>query len=233
MAPILPILWSFRTPIAIGVALLAGWGALKWYGHTKYEEGRKEVAVVKAELKQAREDWSVEVLKWNKMVDNQSLELEKAKREKEEIVARNLKEFFERKKAEETNRSKREDEIKANIKPTDTIVVPSVFERLYNDTVKGSHLANGDSGNIQVPKDRPSTLGETKTFDATAFTQVIIRNLGEYNSLALRCSKLIDVVIELETKYGVDFKGPEGTSVSDGGNISTGAAGDHVPRPSG
>ena len=228
----LSLLWSLRTPIAIGLAILSLVLALWGYGHRRYNEGievgHKEVVKIQQILDTERMLWKREEAVWKKQVEEQKVELAAAKRLKEEIVKKNLDEFFKQKKANETNRSKREDEIKASIKPTDTITVPSVFERVYNDATKGSSITVGNQGNLQVSQNRSSLIGETKTFDATSFTQVIVGNIEEYNRLASQCSKLIDVVTELEASYGTYNEGIKGASNPNGGDILTGTVRDQL-----
>lgn len=225
-------LWAFRTPIAIGLAVVVLLGALWGYGHHRYnqgyEVGHKEAIAAKAQLQLERDKWQVEVKIWQEQVKKQQDALDAAKKEKEEIVKQNLENFFKQKTIIDKARSKREVEISKNIKPTDTIIVPSIFERVYNNTVKGSYIATGDKGNLQVSENRSSTLGETKTFDAFAFTQVVIKNVEQYNSLALQCGKLIDTVVQLEKTYGANLEGSEGSTVANGGNIFDGATRDQL-----
>jgi len=225
-------LWAFRGPIAIVLSILSILAVLWGYGHSRYnaglEVGHQEAVAAKLELKLAKEQWQGEVKIWQQQVKEQTEALAKAKAEKEEIVKQNLQNFFKQKTIIDKNRSNREAEIKASIKPTDTITVPGVFERVYNDAVKGSNLIFGDKGDLQVPKDRPSIVGETKTFDALAFTQVVVGNAEEYNRLALRCSKLIDTVVQLEAKYGANAEGSERQIVATGGDILDGAIRDQL-----
>lgn len=225
-------LWAFRGPIAIVLGILSTLAALWGYGHSRYnaglEVGHQEAVAAKLELRLAKEQWQGEVKIWQQQVKNQQDALEKIKKEKEEIVKTNLQNFFKQKTIIDKNRSNREVEIKASIRLTDTITVPSVFERVYNDTVKGSNIAVGDKGNLQVSKDRSGIAGETKTFDALAFTQVIIGNAEEYNRLALQCGKLIDTVVQLENQYGTNTEGSKGQIVATGGDVFDGAIRDQL-----
>lgn len=228
--PFLSILWSLRTPIAIGLAILSLVGALKWYGHTKYEEGLKKgndkAAIIEGEFR-------IEAAKWNKFKEAQEREVYLAGERKKEINKRNLEDLFKKQKANDDNRRNRENEIKANIKPTDTITVPAVFERVYNAAAKGPGVANGDQGDIQVSQDRSGLIDKTRTFDATAFSQVVIGNVEKYNKLSLQCSKLIDIITELEVSYGTNNEGPKGPAGPARGNVSDGASGHQISRPSG
>jgi hypothetical protein len=209
------ILWAFRTPIVIGLSILAMLGVWSWHGHVKYEEGYKvghlEYTKLKQEFQAAQDDWKSQEKKWQDQVAAQKAALEQAQKEKQEIVKQNLNEFFKQKKTNDTKRTTRENEIKVSIKPTDVIIVPSIFYWVYNDATKGTGSSQGTSSDVQIPQDRSSLAGETKTFDATAFTQVVIGNVEEYNSLALRCGKLIDVVNQLEATYnGANPEGSKG-----------------------
>lgn len=226
----LTLLWKFRTPIAIILACLAAFGALKWYGYTKYKEGKAEIQA-ELDLKQAA--WNIEAQKWNRQVELQKSMLEMEQKRKNEIVKRNKQEFDVQQKLLKQTEKERDEEIRKNIKPNDTVTVPAVFERLYNDAAEGSRFAVGNSGNFQVPQNRPSIVGETKTFDAVAFTQVVTENLAKYNSLALQCSKLINTVKELEDTYGIDTERPKGKAGTNGGNLPNGTTGPVRSGPSG
>lgn len=223
---------QFKTPILITVGVLSVWGALAYWGHTKYEEGFRvghlEAVAAKKELKERTAVFEAKVIEWNAMVQKQQKELDDAIAKKEEVTKRNLEDLFKQQKKNTTKRISREKEIKANIKLTDTVTVPSEFERVYNDAVKGSALTDGDKGNIQVPENRPSLIGETKTFEALAFTQVVVGNVEAYNELATQCGKLIDTVTELEATYGANIEGSEGQASTDGGDVPDGVAGDRL-----
>jgi hypothetical protein len=225
----LALLWAFRGPIAIVAAVLALLGTWIWHGHEKYQEGLKvgNEKFKKEQMahQQDRTDWEATVTTWQAQVKTQQDELAKAKKEKEDIVAKNLDEYNKLKAQQVVKRSKIENEIKLNFKPTDVVVVPSEFVRLHNEAVGSTPTPEGNVEKFSISKNRSESTGKVQTFDATSFAEVVLGNVNEYKTLALRCDKLVDVVTKLEDTYGrTNIGGFDLQTVPDGRDVLSGVA---------
>lgn len=207
--------------LLLGVIALILAGGVWHYHHTREQllAARATIATMEKEHKKEKEAWQEEVKRWNAIVEQQKRELELAKQQKEAIVKQERKKFdsvFKKVvKVPEVIRN----EVKLVVRPNDDVVVPTGFVRLYNDAVEGSRVA-AEGGEVRVSKDRSDLLGKSNTFDAVAFTEVVIENLYKYNELALRCNSLIDIVLKLERTYGTTYSGGTGGDVAELGGDS-------------
>lgn len=164
---------------------------------------------------------------WQKQVDEQNAAIEAAKQQKAEIVEKNRRSFDQIFKENKKNEQQSKQRVTAEIRPTDVVTAPTALVREYNAAVasrSGAPRADGGS-KVGLPKDPVGTVGEVGTYDAMAVAEALIANAYRYNQLALRCDTLVDIVKELEAKYGTTpVGGPVGKAEADGGNSVGGAA---------
>jgi hypothetical protein len=213
---------TFWKPIAGILAVLAVFGSLKYWGHTKYEEG---LAVGEAKYEECNKNFGIQKSLWDKQVEQQKRELVAFEKDKQSIIDSAASKYNQLSRKVATNKQETTNEIKATIQPTDRAIVPYGFVSVYNHAVEGSRIAQGISSQANVPDYSTGVESKVVTFDATYFTTVIKSNVDEYNSLAARCDKLIDVVTDLEKQYGRNIEGSENKVESVRGNLPDGAAG--------
>lgn len=193
-------------PILIGVVILGG--IVYHVGAVKLAE-RRGYNQATAEWEVKEQGWKKEVARWEAQVKQLNEEVEASKKAKKEVVQRNFDMFKESKKKNEVKKKEVTSAVKESIKPTDVVTVPLVFVELYNDAVAGTGSPDGSGREARPPADSTRAAGQIATFDAVAFTQVMLSNVLQYNELAVRCDALIDIVNELEdVENGIDSKGP-------------------------
>lgn len=180
---------------AIGIAIVAFFG----YGKYQYHQGYKEMEV---KYKLCQQEFKTEAEKWHAQVERQKKELKEFELKKEDTVKRNWDVFKTTSKKVKVNKEKTDAAITTSIVPTATVRVPMGFVWVYNSAVEGSRIATGDKSGSEVPDYSLRPKDETVTFNATYFTEVVKGNVDQYNELATRCGKLIDIVDELEKDYG-------------------------------
>jgi hypothetical protein len=159
---------------------------------------------------------------WQKQVDAQNAAIEAAKQDKVEIVEKNRKSFDQIFKENKKNEQKSKQRVSVEIRPTDVVTAPVALVREYNAAVAAGPGASSPDGGSKVglPKDPVGTPGEVATFDAMAVASAIIDNVHKYNQLSLRCDTLVDIVKELEARYGTTpVGGPVGKAEANGGNV--------------
>lgn len=231
MIPILPLLGNvllkYWQPIALVVLGAAAIGYYNYKLHQAYNEGEKAGLAVAAtwetKYKDCLSKYAADVQEWEARV--QRVHDENVK----EIDRRNkIIEFLNVKYSEKElellqKQTGTRNEIKATIKVTDVVTAPANFHRLYNDAVyrSGSMPTFVGSGNPEgVQASSAELIGKSVTFDAVAFSEVVIGNVDKYNELALRCNALIDIVKEIQD--GATVRGVEGKISKIGGDLPTG-----------
>jgi hypothetical protein len=217
MLPLVPLLTSKPVLIGLGVVMFAGsiWG----YGRVQYNKGYAEMEL---KYKQCQLEFKTEADKWNAQVEKQKNDLADLELKKKSTVKRNYDMFKQSSKGVKANKEKTDAAITTSIVPSATVRVPMGFVWVYNDAVEGSRIATGQQGGSSVPDYSLRAKGETVTFDAPYFTKVMKENVDQYNELAARCTKLIDVVVELEANYGDYLKGSVQPTGDAGGDILAG-----------
>lgn len=197
LAMVLPLLKEFWMPLALICAVLVAFLGVRYWGFTEYKRGKAEVRV---QLEVCQENFTLEVEKWNRMVEKQKRELEELAKKKNEVIIETKIIYKETTKKLAENKKETSDEIKANIRPNDIVVVPNAFIGVYNHAVEGSRIATGstDSTGKEVSRYSSGTIGTSSIFDAITFTEVVKGNVDKYNDLANRCSKLQDIVEKME-----------------------------------
>lgn len=194
---ILPLLKQFWMPLALICAVLVALLGVRYWGFTEYKRGRAEV---KVQLEQCQENFTLESKKWYSEVEKQKKELEELASKKNEVITNTKIIYKEVVKKLDENKKDTSNEIKANIRPNDIVVVPNAFIGVYNHAVEGSRIATsqGDSPREEVSRYSSGVIGTSAIFDAITFTEVIKGNVDKYNELANRCSKLQDIVEKME-----------------------------------
>ncbi len=197
LAMVLPLLKQFWMPLALICAVLVAFLGVRYWGFTEYKRGKAEVRV---QLEVCQENFTLEVEKWNRMVEKQKRELEELAKKKNEVIIETKIIYKETTKKLAENKKETSDEIKANIRPNDIVVVPNAFIGVYNHAVEGSRIAtgNGDSQGKEFSRYSQGIIGTSAIFDAVTFTEVVKGNVDTYNELANRCSKLQDIVEKME-----------------------------------
>lgn len=197
-----------------GAAAIAG--AIWLYGHSQYRKGYEEMEV---KYKQCQLEFKQEADKWNAQVEKQKKDLQEFELKKKGTVKRNWDVFKETKGKVTKNKEKTDASIATNIVPTATVRVPIGFVWVYNSAVEGSRVATGASPSPEVPDYSLRASSETVTFEAVAFTKVIKENVDAYNQVAAQCSKLIDIVVEMEANYGGYIEGSVPPLGDNGGDV--------------
>lgn len=223
MLPLVPLLTS--KPVMIGIAAVAVVGSIWGYGRVQYNKGYAEMEL---KYKQCQLDFKTEVGKWNAQVEKQKNDLKEFELKKKSTVKRNWDVFSGVKQNVKVNKEKTDAAITTSIVPSAVVRVPMGFVWVYNDAVAGSRIATGDQGGASVPDYSLRAKDETVTFDAPYFTKVMKSNVDQYNELAARCTKLIDVVNELEANYGDYLKGSVQPTGDAGGDVLAGAVKDQL-----
>jgi hypothetical protein len=183
---------------------------------------------MEAKYVQCQKDFKTEAEKWNSQVEKQKKDLADLELKKRNTVKRNYDMFKQSSKGVKANKEKTDAAITTSIVPSAVVRVPMGFVWVYNDAVEGSRIATGNQGGSTVPDYSLRPKDETVTFDAPYFTKVMKANVDQYNELAARCTKLIDVVEELEANYGDYLKGSVQPTGDAGGDILAGAAKDQL-----
>jgi hypothetical protein len=145
-----------------------------------------------------RDSFAVEVSRWKTEVTKQQVELEELNKKKQEVVTKTVTVYKDVAKKVETIKKETTNEIKASIRPTDIVTVPTGFIGVYNSAIEGSRVATSNQGKQEVPINPPGVVGKTIVFDATSFTEVMRGNVEVYNEVAARYSALIDLVKGIE-----------------------------------
>mgnify|MGYP000886380151 FL=1 len=185
--------WPFLLAL-VGVAAVLG---MLWsYGNNKYKAG---YAAGDAGRIACEKSFKIEQANWVAEVQKQQKELAELAAKKQEVITKQVVVYRDRIKEVEVIKKETTDEIKASIKPTDVVIVPSAFVSVYNNAIEGSRVATGSTNSPRTENARYSsgTIGQTTIFDATAFTEVVKGNVDAYNELAARYSKLVDLVEEI------------------------------------
>lgn len=217
----LELLRTFWKPFAVALVVAGLVGGVYYWRHQAYLEGYREA---EAKYLECQHNFEIESKKWHAEVEKQKKELEAAKTEKKEIVRRNFDMFKESKKKVTEIKKETTNEIKATIASDDVVTVPRAFVVVYNHAVEGSRVAEGNSGEVQVPDYSIGTKATPVTFDATYFAQTVKGNIDTYNELAARCNALIDIVEKLEIHDGTNIERPDGPPEQDRGNTVGGLA---------
>lgn len=213
--------WKPIAAVSAVLALVASFGIHGAYKHHQgYKEGLAEgEAKYQIEVKAHRDDIRIWEGKIQAVKDENKKEIDRLNL----IVKQNFEDYLLSKKKTEQTTKVIYREIQANIRPTDTIVVPNSFARLYQYAVCTGPGQQCD-GNQEAGKENSSRLvEESTTFAAVAFSQVVINNVVEYNKLALQCNALIDIVKEQQDGY--DPNGTDGKDVPTGRNGGSGTLG--------
>ena len=136
---------------------------------------------------------------WQRQVDEQKAAIEKALKEKTEIVEQKRRSFNQIFKETKKNEASIKQRVEANVRPSDVVVAPLGLVREYNAAVaSGPGAAKGDSGSQVEGADPVGTLGTAGTFEALAVAEALIGNVLKYNELSARCTSLMELVKELE-----------------------------------
>ena len=185
--------WPFLVAL---VGVLAVLGMLWSYGNNKYKAGYAAADEGRIACEQS---FKIEQASWVEEVQKQQRDLEALKQKKQEVITKQVVVYRDRIKEVEVIKKETTDEIKANIKPTDVVIVPSAFVSVYNNAIEGSRIATGntDKGRTEDARHSSGTIGQTTIFDAATFTEVVKGNVDAYNELAARYSKLVDLVEEI------------------------------------
>ena len=197
LAMVLPLLKQFWMPLALICAVLVAMLGVRYWGYTEYKRGKAEVRV---QLEVCQENFTLESKKWFLEVEKQKKDLEELATKKNEVVTQTKVVYKEVVKKLDENKKDTSNEIKANIRPNDIVVVPNAFIGVYNHAVEGSRIATGqgDSTGKEVSRYSSGVIGTSAIFDAITFTEVVKGNVDKYNELANRCSKLQDIVEKME-----------------------------------
>jgi len=202
-------LTTYWKPLAIGVLVLASWGGLAYWGHTKYVAGRAEgikiaevakTALAKEKLahEHDRTEWEATALSVKQANDAEVKRLNgiiKAKETKISTLQANLK-----RKVETANV-----QIIKAFHPTDVIVVPHNFSLFYNAAVQHHHSATGLAGSEKGSQESGYSISPTfDTYDAVAFTQRIVGNIEKYNEEMLVCDGLKELIKENQDGQGTN-----------------------------
>lgn len=224
----LRLLLEFKELIFVVLIGLAIAGAAGHVIYTYKKVGQLEGALAQEQAgrKADREFYDAQVLRWEKQVAEQQAKLDAAKKDQKKIIEKNKRSFDELFKKHTKLEARIQNEITAKLRPTDVIVAPRAVEWLFNDAAKGGSYSPPAS--VRDGADSERTAYQVGTYDATAWTQALVDNALKYNELALRCDTLVDVVIELEAKYGNPTGGAAGATGTAGGNGSNGVVADQL-----
>jgi F0F1-type ATP synthase epsilon subunit len=212
------ILWEFKEYVVIGV-LLAALGAGTVYHNIRVDLLEQELKNEKTAAALMKETYTKEVERWEEQLTAQINALKKSKKEKEDIIQKNRKSFDELYKRFSQNEQKLRTALAAALNGAD-IVVPRKFIGLYNAAVANRpDSSDVDGGAVEVSPDSTRVLAEVATFDAVAFSEVVIGNVLEYHRLAQRCDALVDIVIDLEaSNERANPQRVDGAPSANGGN---------------
>jgi len=185
--------WPFLVALVGVFSVLA---MLHSYGSGKYKEGF--ASGDKGRLA-CETSFKIEQANWVAEVQKQQKELAELATKKQEVITKQVVVYRDRIKEVEVIKKESSDELKANIKPNDVVIVPSAFVSVYNHAVEGSGVATGsaDQRGSEASRLSTGTIGQTTIFDATAFTEVVKGNVDSYNELAARYTKLVDLIEDL------------------------------------
>lgn len=223
------IIWEFKEYIIIAILSIVVVGlGIGWKTHVDLLS--TQLKTEQLALANCKEEFKKEAKKWDEQLKAQIDALSKSKKEKDSIIQKHRKSFDELyKKYSEVENALRV-ALQNTFDPTDVVVVPRKFIGLYNDAVAAStEAADVDSGATEAPVGATGALAKVATFDATAFSEVVIGNVIEYHRLAQRCDTLVDVVTELEANNErANPVGVEGGVVRDGGDGISRAVRDNI-----
>ena len=212
---ILVLLKQYWKPIAIACVVLSIWGSIEFWGHEKYKDGYNEAI---AKYNACEVAFKEEKEKWDAEVESQKKLFEEYKAQKEQVVERNWDVFKDTKKKVTGNKEKTDAKLKQSFKKDDTINVPGAFVVLYNSAVEGSYIATGNEAKVPISEYPSGIETESVTFGTAYFAEVIKGNVDKYNTLAQRCDKLVDIVVDLEGLNNgpkeYDSQGTNGTTLS-------------------
>jgi hypothetical protein len=184
--------WPFLLALLAVASVL---GMLYSYGSNKYKAGF--AAGDKGRIA-CEQSFAIEQASWVAQVQKQEKEYQELEKKKQEVITKYVTIYKEKLKEVAVNKKETTDEIKATIRPNDTVIVPTAFVSVYNHAVEGSRIATGDSNKKEVPNSSSGVIGKSAIFDATYFTEVVKGNVDAYNELAVRYTKLIEIVKEIE-----------------------------------
>lgn len=221
MAALLALAAKYWPQIALGVAVLLLLGYIETI---RLERDHDKAALVLETTKYDDEHKQhvADVGTWNAEVARQKASNDKLAGMYNTLVDTKNAEFQASQKLLTAQQAASQQQVASTIKPTDVIVVPNGFVVLYNSAVESSKLAiNGQASSTESNQASSSgTIGTYTSFDAIAFTQAVKDNLDKYNQLALRCSKVFDIVRGTLN----DTTGLDGTVSQDGRDVSSGTA---------
>ena len=203
MIAALLVAWTFikqyKTLFLWGVLFLFVGTSVLYYGHTRYEAGKKvgdEIAA-KANLALLNEQkvHRIDVAAWKAAVEAVDAYNKSEVARKDAIIKKNKEAYDAKVKRLNKEINARPATIQSAFKPSDVVTAPSNFRLLYNGAV-GSYSSDNKTESIGT---NPFVLtGEVDTFGATPFAEVMVKNVDKYNALALKCDALIDIVKEEE-----------------------------------
>jgi hypothetical protein len=167
------------------------------YGSNKYKAGFADADKGRIACETS---FKIEQASWVATVQKQALELEALNKKKQEVITKTVTVYKTITKEVESNKKETTDEIKATIKPTDVVIVPTAFVSVYNRAIEGSRIATGQADSTRTEDARSSsgTIGQTTIFDATTFAEVVKGNVDTYNEIAARLDRLQEFVKEIE-----------------------------------
>lgn len=223
------IFWEFKEYIVIAILLgVIAAGGFGWKTHVDILSGQLDNE--KAAHALTKEAFKTEAKKWDEQLKAQIEALNKSKKEKDSIIQKHRKSFDELYKKYSEVENALKVALANAFNPDDVVVVPRKFIGLYNDAAaKRSDTPDVDGGATEAPSYTGEPLAEIATFDATAFSEVVIGNVLEYHRLAQRCDALVDVVMELEaSNERANPVGIEGSTLSDGGDGISRAVRDNI-----
>jgi hypothetical protein len=148
---------------------------------------------------------------WQRQVDDQLAEIENVKAANQAIVEKHRKPFSDIFKRNTQNEQKAQVRINSNIKPSDVVTAPLALMREYNEAVARAPAAKGSGGGEGRLSSNPTGAeDQVATFSALAVTETLVENVNRYNQLALKCDALVDIVVDLEARYGNNSGGTDG-----------------------
>lgn len=177
-----------------------------------------EKLVLERKAEEANEFYLTQIAKFETLVTQRSIELAELEQEKERVLAEVVGKF--RVQVARIQRDLRyERERIATMVPRDSVVVaPSGLRVLHNQAVADFDAATGagddlaSPGSVSPVQDPAQVAGTTETFDATAFTEVLLRNVRQYNELAARYVTLQSLVKHYEDQLNRVLKKRENPS---------------------
>lgn len=231
--------YLFEILIGVAALLAAGYATYKaqnWCNHAcrtaiiERDEARANLTKCQENAEKEMAHFLTERAGWQKQVEDQAKAVKKAKAAKAKIVDDNRRKFDDIFTERKKNEAQSKERIVAQIRPSAVVTAPSALVREYNEAVANGTDAStgGRRAEVRIPNDSAVLVGEIESFDAVAVAEALIGNVHKYNELALRCDTLVEIVKQLEEKYGHDPNGTVGKTGADGGNVLDGAVRDQI-----